>query len=174
MNAMTPKLLIICLSLATTLAVATPKSPTPPPLQAQVQRLVELLRDPYAMGYPEATIFQTIDLDPTQKIALVIFTIEGFGGGNNHTQYLAAFNIQSNEQGTDHYSMIDVIPVGGKGWRGIENLNAKFRRDDTSGEVVFKISALEVTGEDALNFPSKKIKINIILKDGRLFEKTAT
>ena len=169
---MTSKLFIVCLVLISTLAVAAPKISGPPKhLQIQVQKLVELLRDSYATGYPDATSFQTIAIGPEQKITLVVFTVEGFGGGNSHTQYLAAFNVEVTEQGKEHYSFIDVIPIGGKGWRGIEKLKAKARQDKQSGEIAFEFGASEVTADNAPNFPSKKVNVTVTMKGGRLFEK---
>ena len=83
--------LLFCL-ISTGLAAAAPVSiKAPKPLLAQVQRLSELLRDSYAVWYPDATMVQLVKVREGEALALVVFTVEGFGGGNNHTQYFAAF-----------------------------------------------------------------------------------
>ena len=105
-----------------------------------------------------------------EEIVLVVFTVEGFGTGNNHTQYFAVFSPETDEKGKQHFSLIDVMPVAGKGWRGVMNLNAKVTRGSKSNEAFIAIDALEVAGDDAPNFPSKKVTINLLLKGGRLVE----
>ena len=147
-------------------SIKTPKS-----LVAQVQRLTELLRDSYAVGYPDATMFQMVKGRQGDELALVVFTVEGFGGGNNHTQYFAAFIPETNEQGQRHFTLIDVIPIGGKSWRGVMNLNAKVSRNQKTADTLISFDGLEVAGDDAPNFPSKKVKINLMLKGTRLVEK---
>jgi hypothetical protein len=159
---------VFCLTC--TFVFAAP-SPVPKPLRAQVERLTALLKDSHATGYPEATMFQTIKLRADRELVLVIFTIEGFGGGNNHTQYLAAFDIDRGEKSTPYYTLIDVMPIAGKGWRGVVTLNARVAQAAKGSDLTIDIDALEVAGEDAPNFPSKKIVINAFLKDGRLGEK---
>jgi hypothetical protein len=105
-----------------------------------------------------------------RKLSLVVFTVEGFGGGNNHTQYLAGFSVDTGEKGKQHFSLLDVVPVAGKGWRGVVSLDAKVSRNPRSTETLIAIDALEVTGNDAPNFPSKPIKVNFLIKGGRLVE----
>ena len=152
-------------------AVAPASIKAPKPLLAQVQHLTELLRDSYAVWYTDATMVQFIKLREDQELALVVFTVEGFGGGNSHTQYLAAFSPETNRNGKQHFSLVDVMPIAGKGWRSISNLNAKVTRNHKSNVALIAIDALEVTGDDSPNFPSKKITINLLLKDGRLVER---
>lgn len=162
--------LLFCL-ISTGLAAAAPVSiKAPKPLLAQVQRLSELLRDSYAVWYPDATMVQLVKVREGEALALVVFTVEGFGGGNNHTQYFAAFTPETDEKGKQHFSLVDVIPIAGKGWRGIMNLKAKVTRNLKSNETLIAFDGLEVVGDDAPNFPSKKVTISLLLKDGRLTE----
>jgi hypothetical protein len=63
-----------------------------------------------------------------------------------------------------------VIPIAGKGWRGVMKLNAKVTRNPKRNEILIAFDGLEVTGDDAPNFPSKKVTIHLLLKDGRLVE----
>jgi len=153
-------------------AAAPPKLPKS--LADQIQRLVELKRDSYASEYPEARMVQTLQQNlgsnDTFKITLVVFTIEGFGGGNNHTQFLAAFSPEKTEEGKIYFTLLDVIPIAGKGSRAIEKLNAKMIYDQKSGDTNFSIDALENTDGDGANFPSKKTSINLLLRDDRLLE----
>jgi hypothetical protein len=154
------------------LVAASPASiKAPKPLLAQVQRLTELLRDSYAVWYPDATMVQFVKSREGDQLALVVFTIEGFGGGNNHTQYFAAFSPETDKKGKQHFSLIDVMPIAGKGSRGIMNLNAKVTRTPERKETLIAFDALEVAGDDAPNFPSKKVTINLLLKGGRLVER---
>ena len=166
------KLVIVFLSLASVFASETNAAPAAPkPLAIQVQRLVGLLSDGYAVGYPQATNFQTVRTTKKNEITLVVFTVEGYGGGNNFSQYFAAFSPETTENGKQYFTLIDVIPIGGGGWRSIEKLNAKTTTDSKSDETTITIDALENTDNDALNFPSKKITINLTLKSGRLNER---
>lgn len=166
------QLLIFVLCIVTSgLVSAAPASiKASKPLLAQVERLIELLRDSYAVGYPDATMVQLLKGGEGEELALVVFTIEGFGGGNNHTQYFAAFIPQTNEKGKQHFSLIDVMPIAGKGWRGVMNLKAKVTKNPKTGETLIAFDGLEVAGDDAPNFPSKKVTINLLLKGGRLVE----
>ena len=51
------------------------------------------------------------------------------------------------------------------------NLNAKVTENTKNNETFIAIDALAVAGDDAPNFPSKKITINLLIKGGRLIEK---
>lgn len=105
-----------------------------------------------------------------EEVALAVFTVEGFGGGNNHTQYFAAFSVEPGTTGAQHFSLLDVMPIAGKGWRGVMDLNATVSRGAKGGQTLISLDALEVSGDDAPNFPSKKATINIVLEGGRLAE----
>lgn len=89
--------------------------PIPKPLAVQVQNLVTLLSDGIAVGYPKATRIQNTKISSSQEITLTVFTVEGFGGGNNWSQYIAAFSKEISENGKPHFMLIDVMPIGGGG-----------------------------------------------------------
>ena len=167
-------LVALLLSLVAPLAVAevapAPEAVAEPPkaLLAQVERLTELLRDGYAQGYADATLCQILTVDEYQQLALAVFTIEGFGGGNNHRQYFAAFRVDVDASQPPYYSLLDVIAIGGKGWRGVEELNATL--DVEPERMLIRFGALEVTDQDAPNFPSKKTVVTLVLEDGQLHE----
>lgn len=166
------KLLVGLICVLCGLASAAPQSTqAPKALLDQVQRLTELLRDSYAAGYPDATMVQMLKAGEDDSLALVVFTIEGFGGGNAHRQYFAVFRRDTDFEGKrPHFTLIDVIPIGGKGWRGIQDLKAKILRTSEKGEIVFALEAFEVVDGDAPNFPSKKVTVSIVLTNGRLRE----
>lgn len=158
-----------CLSLG--LCLSPPVWAAPPPaLLEQVQRLSELLRDGYASWYREATETQTLQPDAGQTLLLVLFTVEGFGGGNRHTQYLAAFEAGEGAGGKPYYMLLDVIAIGGKGWRAIEKLQARAARGRTPGEIVLSLPAKVVGPDDAPNFPGRPASVRLSLRDGRFSE----
>lgn len=138
---------------------------------AQVKLLTELLRDDHAVGYPEATKIQTVHFKQGDSLVLAVFTIEGFGGGNNHTQYLAAFEVYANKNPTaPHLKLIDVIPVAGKAWRAVHELQAKVSRKPQDGLTTIKLDAMENTEGDSTNAPSKPATLHFLIKQGQLFE----
>lgn len=104
------------------------------------------------------------------EFALVVFTIESFGRGNNHTQYFVVFTPETNEEGKQHFSLIDFIPIADKGWCGVSKLNAKMTRNHKNNETFIAFDGLEVVDGDAPNFQSKKVTINVLLKVGLLVE----
>ena len=110
-------LLALLLAALASLSVAAGPAKPPKPLLAQIQRLGELLRDSHAVLYPEATQVQFVSPRKGEEMALTMLTVEGFGGGNSHVQYLAAFSTEISDQGKPHYSLIDVVQIAGKGWR---------------------------------------------------------
>jgi len=155
-------LLTASLFLACTLTQAA-EPPIPKPLEKQVGHLVELLKDSYATGYPEATLVQTLNTGEESEVTFAVFTIEGYGMGNNYSQYLAAFTPEENEEGVKHFSLLDVIRIGGDSWRSIDKLDAKLVSDPAGEQTLIDIPVLENTDSDAPNFPSKAGVIHLSL-----------
>jgi hypothetical protein len=165
-------ILAAVLALAASQSVAT--SPTPPPkaLQEQVGRLVELLRDSHATGYPAATLTQTVDIQQGRKLVITVFTIEAYGGGNNHTQFLALFEREPEQSAKrEHYTLLDVMPIGGKGGRAVHTLKLTATHDAASGRTTLLLPVLEPAPGDALNFPSRPATVRLVLEHGRLSER---
>jgi hypothetical protein len=134
------------------------------PLDAQIKRLAGLLGDSYARAYPDSAMVQTLSLPQGRTLAVAVFTIESFGGGNNHRQYLARFEQDRNEAGPiDHFALLDVMLIGAKGWRAIPALKVESRVDAKTGKVLLAIPAMANTENDALNFPSRKTTIRLEL-----------
>ncbi len=167
-------LLPTSLFLACTLTHAAMPEPTPKALEEQVGHLVALLKDSYASGYPEATLTQTLDTGEESQVTLVVFTVEGFGMGNNYSQYLAAFSPETNEEGLLHYSLLDVIRIGGDSWRSIQSLEARLVSDPAGEQTLIDIPVMENTDDDAPNFPSRAAIIHLSVEGSqslRLVEK---
>lgn len=163
--------IVLLRSACLSLCLSPPAWAAPPPaLLEQVQRLSELLRDGYASWYREATETQTLQPDAGQTLLLVLFTVEGFGGGNRHTQYLAAFEAGEGAGGKPYYTLLDVIAIGGKGGRAIEKLQARATRGRTPGEIVLSLPAKVVGPDDAPNFPGRPASVRLSLRDGRFSE----
>lgn len=153
---------------------ATLAYPAPDPaaerkaLAVQVERLAELLRDQFAAYYPDATISKKVKLPGGSDVVLAVFTVEGYGGGNNHTQYLAAFEPGIEAEKPFHFSLIDVIPFGGKGSRAITSLDVQVQKTAQGTGAVISFKVLELADGDAPNFPSRKAVARVQLSGGRL------
>jgi hypothetical protein len=143
----------------------------PRALALQVERLTQLLRDSHAVGYPAATMAHNIRLGPSAEATVVVFTVEGFGGGNNHTQYLALFSNERGDRGEVYYSLMDVLPIAGNGWRAIEQLRPRLLAGKGGSDPVIEIDALDVGPQDSPNFPSERSVIKLALHAGRLLER---
>lgn len=161
------RLLPLSLLLACSLSHAAAPEPLPKALEEQVVRLVDLLRDSYATGYPEASMTQTLVTGDGRQYTLAVFTIEGFGLGNNYSQYLAAFSPEVNEEGVQHYTLLDVILIGGDSLRSIEKLDAKLVGDPTGAQVLIDIPLMENTDDDSPNFPTRAGVIHLALDDSQ-------
>ncbi|MBB4865709.1 hypothetical protein HNP46_004610 [Pseudomonas nitritireducens] len=158
------RLLPACLLLACTLAHAGEPQAIPKPLEEQVARLVELFKDGFATGYPEATRVQTLKTGQGSEIILAVFTIEGFDMGNNYSQYLAAFTPSANEEGVVHYTLLDALVIGGGGWRAIDRLDARLVGEPTPERTRIDVPVLENTDDDSPNFPSRAGVIHLSLE----------
>jgi len=140
------------------------------PLAIQAQNLVALLSDGNAVGYPQAMLIQKTKIGSNQELTLTVLTLEGFGGGNNWAQYLAAFSQETTEKGKSHYMLIDVMRIGGGAWRAVQTLNARVTATSQSNEAIIVIDTLANTDDDPPNFPSKKATLKLLLKNGRFSE----
>lgn len=157
------RLLPAGLLLACTLSHAAEQPAVPKPLEEQVSRLVELYKDSFATGYPEATHVQTLKAGDSEFI-LAVFTIEGFDMGNNYNQYLAVFSSTPNEEGQEHYSLLDAMQIGGGGWRSVEKLDARLVADPSGKRTLIDIPVMENSEDDAPNFPSRAGVIHLSLE----------
>lgn len=159
--------LFLCV-LGSAFAAPAPKiAGMPTSLLTQIQGLTDLMRDSYAIWNPDATLVQFVK---PENLALVVFTVEGYGGRNNNTQYLSVFSQKDDDKGTPYFTLIDVMAFAGYGWRSVNNLNARVTRIGTTMDYAIALDALEVTGSDEPNAPSRKTTIRLMLKGGRLVD----
>lgn len=156
-------LLVATLLLTCALGNAQPAAPEAKSVQEQVVHLVELLRDSYATGYPEATQVQTLKVGD-RSLTLAVFTIEGFNGGNNYTQYLALFSADVSEAGAVYQRLVDVMPIGAGGWRAVQPLAAKVVSEPAQVPLLIDLPGMENTAGDAVNFPSRPNVIHLSLQ----------
>ncbi|MCP1648106.1 hypothetical protein N7414_12305 [Pseudomonas sp. GD04087] len=161
---MTLRLLSASLLLACTLAHAAEQPAIPRPLEEQVGRLVELYKDSFATGYPAATRVQTLKIGKGTELTLAVFTIEGFDMGNNYNQYLAVFSSTPDEEGQEHFSLLDAMQIGGGGWRSIEKLDARLVGEATQQRTLIDIPVMQNSDDDSPNFPSRAGVIHLSLQ----------
>ncbi|HEY0290343.1 MAG TPA: hypothetical protein VGC62_25610 [Pseudomonas sp.] len=161
------RLLPASLLLSCTLTHAADPKPIAKPLEEQVSRLVALIKDSYATGHPELAEVQTLRTGKNSQVTLTVFNIEAFGMGNNYRQYLAAFSPDTNEKNEVHYSLLDVIQIGGDGWRAIEGLDAKLVRDPTGKQILIDIPVMVNIPGDSVNAPSSAEVIHLSLGEVR-------
>jgi len=89
----------------------------------------------------------------------VIFTIEGFGGGNNYQFYMALFGASE-----DQFMFLDVIKIGEKTWRHVDFASA------VADANAIEVDTLEYEDSDANCCPSRKSKARYVFSGGRLSE----
>ncbi|WP_130470538.1 hypothetical protein [Candidatus Magnetaquicoccus inordinatus] len=142
----------------------------PPELDRQIVKLADLLRDAVAEENREGRIVQTIRNVPGGELVLVVLSVGGFAGGNMHTQYLAVFSWDEDAQAARYYTLVDVIAIGGRGWRSISAISPQGSYNMKSGAVCLHFEAMINQQEDAPNFPSSKGKVQFLLQAARLQE----
>ena len=134
-------------------------------INAKVTQLASLLRDSYAQEYPEFRGIQILKNDNEDLIvATAVFTIEGFAGGNNYTQFLAVFSKLSGESEghPKRLSLVDFMAVGGKGERIIEFKQIKINK--MKNEILITVPTLEYGPNDAMCCPSIKSKAQFTIE----------
>lgn len=156
---------LLCLPSEAAAADAVPKQ-----LALQVSRLAQLFSDGHAVGYPKATLHQSVKNRDGQEFVLVVFTVQGFGGGNMFSQYIALFERSADAKGKDYFSLTDVMSIGGKGWRTIDKLNPRVLPPRAKEALLVQIDATENAAEDAPNFPTRRTAIVLSLNDARMSE----
>ncbi len=168
---MNAKSLASCLLLAT-MWVAAPgfAGQLPGPLTAQLPRLAALYGDARSREDVEGRMLQRVTRAPGDELALVMWGINGFAGGKRDLQFLAVFAVEKNEQGAPHFRLVDVIAVGGHGWRRAGDLKATVAHDARTGDTSIAFPALENTRSDPPGAPSGKVTVRLKLKNGRLSE----
>ncbi|MGC3981488.1 MAG: hypothetical protein QM808_09530 [Steroidobacteraceae bacterium] len=119
----------------------------------KVDDLVVLLKDNYAREYTAA---RRTYIDTDRVLALAFFSIEGFTGGNNHTQYLAIFRVRNEGTPTrkedSTFQLLSYSPIGGKAWRSVDP--DKFEFITTPAGETIRLTALTYATGDPACCPS--------------------
>ena len=145
-------------------------------INTRVTQLGAMMGDSNSQEYPEARGIQILRNDKEDMlVAVAVFTIEGLGGGNNYTQFMAVFAALSEETEAHpkRMSLLDVMAVGGKGLRGID-----FRHigiEQSKRNIVITVPTAEYGPNDAMCCPSIKSEAQFIIYPhvgGRLKEIT--
>jgi hypothetical protein len=104
-------------------------------LNKKVTQLIALLSDSYAYEYQPARGIKMLrkGIGETTAVA-VVFSLVGFGGGNNGFQYLAVFDgMEENIEGRGHeISLFDFMMIGGTGIRSIKSDQINIKKQTTS------------------------------------------
>jgi hypothetical protein len=169
-SAMTMKSLLLAVILMHGASAHAADSTVPPGLATQIERLTSLVSDGHAVGLPDATQSQTVVADAHTRMTLALFVVEGFGGGNTYSQHLAVFTVAEDASGAPYYSLLDTLPVGGKGWRMIANLDARVSPGPSDAAWRLEFDVMENTADDAPGFPSRQGRLVLALEGGRLAE----
>lgn len=100
-----------------------------------------------------------VDID-----TVAVFTTEGLAGGNNYTQFMAAFASLSieTEGHPKRMSLLDVMAIGGKGLRGVKFRNIKMRQ--SGQDVIITMPTEEYGPKDAMCCPSVKSEAQFIFR----------
>ncbi|TAL22475.1 MAG: hypothetical protein EPN94_11090 [Nitrospirae bacterium] len=144
-------------------AFANEKTPNDE-INAKVTQLAAMMGDSYSHEYPDYRGIQILRNKKEDTIvAVAVFTIEGLGGGNNYTQYMAVFSAlsEASEGHPKRMSLLDVMAVGGKGVRGIEFKN--IRIEQLKGDIIITVPTAEYGPQDAMCCPSIKSEAQFII-----------
>ena len=140
---------------------------------AKVSQLVALLQDSYAQEFQKARGIKILKTGKDNAvIAVAIFTVEGFRGGNNFTQYMAVFaDLSEESQGRPkRLSLLDFMEVGGRGMRYVDFNDIRMKK--SKDEILITLSTLEYGPDDGKD-PSIESKARFIIapyNGGRLKE----
>lgn len=134
-------------------------------INTKVTQLAAMLGDSYSHEYPDYRGIQILrnKIEDT-VVAVAVFTVEGFGGGNNYTQYMAVFAALSveSEGHPKKVSLLDVMAVGGKGVRGIEFKDIRIKQ--SKGDIAITVPTAEYGPEDAMCCPSIKSEAQFMIQ----------
>lgn len=128
-------------------------------LNKQIDSLVSVFSDGPAVTYPEFRTFKYGKLFDSENDAVAIFSIEGFGYGNMHVEYIAFFSAveifpAQSKIKQKKYQLMSVRKIGGRGWRTFNFLNVVLENG------VVSLPAMEYKSTDPGCCPSKAIKVS--------------
>jgi hypothetical protein len=137
-------------------------------LNNKVTQLIALLSDSFAEEYRPARGIKTLEkgIGETTAVA-VVFSLGGFGGGNNGFQYLAVFSyspprhyqgffngVKKDFEVGPELKLLDFMMIGGSGIRGIEFNQINIKK--TKKGLLITIPAEEYSSKDPMCCPSIK------------------
>jgi hypothetical protein len=130
-------------------------------VNTRVSQLVELLSDSFAVEYKQGIKILKLDKDNT-TVAVAIFSLGGFERGNGDVQYMAVFSTLGHDSfgRSEKISLIDLIKVGGRGYRYLESdkINIERKNDD----IFITVPDTEYDpGKDGMCCPSIKSKVKL-------------
>lgn len=129
-------------------------------LSKKADILVKSMLDNQASEYKKARVYKLLSGKYSRKLAVVVFTIEGFNGGNNYQFYMALFGSPF-----ERFKLLDVIKIGAKTWRHVD-----FNSVVASGDGI-EINTLEYQDSEPAVAQAKKCKVHFVLTDqDRLIE----
>lgn len=136
----------------------------------KVEQLAALLTDGYAELCEQKDNVRFGILLPDQgHAAVAVFSLEGFRKSNSHNDYLAVFAHVVNETGElddphEPYRLLDVMRIGGKGWRSFTNAPVSIEQG------LITLESFDYAPSDALCCPSLPSTTRFRFEDGRLQE----
>ncbi len=134
------------------------KSPAELTIDRAVTALVSQMSDGVAVSLPEfrRIVFADV-LGNGQKDAVAFFAIEGFGGGNNHAEYLALFAAVPADAAAAKpvrpFRLVTVMQIGGRGWRSLDWATAVLKPG------VITVSGKKYGKQDAMCCPSEPVAV---------------
>jgi hypothetical protein len=122
--------------------------------------IIRAMLDNEARENKPARVYKRLEGKQLGGMTAVIFTIEGFGGGNNYHFYMALFGPSS-----ERFRFIDVVKIGEKTWRHVDFSSIVEKGDG------IELNTFEYQGDDGNCCPSKKGNARFVLTDrDRLIE----
>lgn len=151
--------------------IGTATAGTDAEIKKSVDRLIDLYSDGLAVGYAEFKHFYPVHIFEGQSDRpdyVVLFSIEGFHGGNEHHEYLAVFAAVPQEEWPGHtlhrYQMLGVQQIGGRMWRSFDPKTFRIDRN------VVTLAGRQWSDSDAGCCPSLKIKGKFEIAEHGIFE----
>lgn len=138
-------------------------------IDGEIDRLVALYSDGIAVGYPEYRHVKFAKvLESNGDVAVALFSVEGFLGGNLHEEYLAVFEpveaADIDGRKTNPYRLLAVQKIGGRGWRTFDWDTVQFAR----GSV--RLKGKQWKAQDPGCCPSAPIAVTFRISDDAIRE----
>lgn len=134
-----------------------------------ISQLAKLCSDGIAQNSPE---FRHVKyghfFEEDSDDAIAMFSVEGFGGGNGHSEYIAFFQgvepYEANGAKTKPYMLVALMQIGGRWWRSFDWKSLSIAPGAAT------ISGKAWRSEDAGCCPTAPFTATFRLKDNRIVE----